>query len=64
MLVKESSESSSDELSPRSQKWRPNKEENKRVVREKARDIINYMGVKFKGTFKVVEEAIDVAEMD
>ncbi|ERN16447.1 hypothetical protein AMTR_s00052p00195700 [Amborella trichopoda] len=64
IVVTESSCSSSKELFPRTRNCLPSKVEKQRVVREKAANMVQSMGVNFKGTFKVVEEALERGEMD
>ncbi|ERN01807.1 hypothetical protein AMTR_s00089p00019960 [Amborella trichopoda] len=64
LLVIESSDFSSDELSSRSCNWIPSKREKRKVIQEKAKHLIEAMGVKYKGTLKVMEEALDAEEIE
>ncbi|ERN14192.1 hypothetical protein AMTR_s00033p00075560 [Amborella trichopoda] len=59
IVVTESSDSSSfEDLSSCIRNWMPSKVEKKKVVWEKATKMVQMMGVQFKGTFKVVEDAL------
>ncbi|ERN01229.1 hypothetical protein AMTR_s00002p00241090 [Amborella trichopoda] len=64
LLVTRSYNSSLGELSPHSRNWKPSKEEKRKVVREKAGELISAMSVKSKGTFKKVEEVLDDEDVE